>query len=46
MADPQAATLTQLRNIQARTGKTIAELHGRALPPAAWPRHGETAQPG
>ena len=27
MADPQAATLTQLRNIQARTGKTIAELH-------------------
>jgi hypothetical protein len=27
MADPQAATLTQLRNIQARTGKTITELH-------------------
>ncbi len=27
MADPTAATLTQLRNIQARTGKTIAELH-------------------
>ncbi|CAD5369655.1 conserved hypothetical protein [Rubrivivax sp. A210] len=27
MADPQAATLTQLRNIQARSGKTIAELH-------------------
>ena len=27
MADPQAATLTQLRNIQSRTGKTIAELH-------------------
>ena len=27
MADPQAATLTQLRNIQARTGKTIAEAH-------------------
>lgn len=27
MADPAAATLTQLRNIQARTGKTIAELH-------------------
>lgn len=26
MADPQAATLTQLRNIQSRTGKTIAEL--------------------
>lgn len=27
MADPQAATLTQLRNIQAKTGKTIAQLH-------------------
>jgi hypothetical protein len=27
MADPQAATLTQLRNIQAKSGKTIAELH-------------------
>ena len=27
MADPQAATLTQLRNIQSKTGKTIAELH-------------------
>lgn len=27
MADPQAATLTQLRNIEAKTGKTIAELH-------------------
>jgi hypothetical protein len=27
MADPQAATLTQLRNIQVKTGKTIAELH-------------------
>jgi hypothetical protein len=27
MADPLAATLSQLRNIQARTGKTIAELH-------------------
>ena len=26
MADPQAATLTQLRNIQARTGQTLAEL--------------------
>ena len=26
MADPQAAALTQLRNIQAKTGKTIAEL--------------------
>ena len=27
MADPQAATLTQLRNIQTKTGKTIAQLH-------------------
>lgn len=27
MADPQAATLTQLRNIQTKTGRTIAELH-------------------
>lgn len=27
MADPAAATITQLRNIQARTGKSIAELH-------------------
>jgi hypothetical protein len=27
MADPAAATMTQLKNIQARTGKTIAELH-------------------
>lgn len=27
MADPLAATLTQLRNIQTRTGKSIAELH-------------------
>jgi hypothetical protein len=27
MADPQAALLTQLRNIQAKTGRTIAALH-------------------
>ncbi len=27
MADPTAATLTQLRNIQGKTGKSIAELH-------------------
>ncbi len=27
MTDPQAARLTQLRNIQVKTGKTIAELH-------------------
>lgn len=27
MADPQAALLTQLRNIQTRTGRSIAQLH-------------------
>jgi predicted transport protein len=27
MGDPVAATITQLKNIQTRTGKTIAELH-------------------
>ena len=27
MADPEAARLSQLRNIQARTGQTIAQLH-------------------
>jgi hypothetical protein len=27
MADPNAALLTQLRNIQAKTGKSLAELH-------------------
>lgn len=27
MADPQAALLTQLRNIQAKTGRRIADLH-------------------
>jgi hypothetical protein len=27
MADPDAARLNQLRNIQAKTGKTIVELH-------------------
>lgn len=40
MADPQAATLTQLRNIQGRSGKTIAELHA-ALDAAGLARHGE-----
>ena len=29
MADPQAAVLTQLKNIQNRTGQTIAQLHER-----------------
>jgi hypothetical protein len=27
MADPQTATISQLKNIQAKTGRTIAELH-------------------
>lgn len=27
MADPQAATIAQLRNIQAKTGRSIADLH-------------------
>lgn len=40
MADPQAATLTQLRNIQARTGKTIAELLA-AVQASGLARHGE-----
>jgi len=40
MADPQAATVTQLKNIQARTGKTIAQLHA-ALAAEKLARHGE-----
>lgn len=40
MADPLAATLTQLRNIQARTGKSIAELHA-AVVGAGLAKHGE-----
>ncbi len=40
MADPQAATATQLKNIQARTGRTIAELHA-ALAGAGLAKHGE-----
>jgi hypothetical protein len=40
MADPQAATLTQLRNIQSRTGKTIAELHA-AVAASGLAKHGE-----
>lgn len=27
MADPQAALMTQLRNVQARTGRTVGALH-------------------
>jgi hypothetical protein len=40
MADPAAATITQLRNIQTRTGKTIAELHA-AVAASGAARHGE-----
>ena len=40
MADPQAATLTQLRNIQGKTGKTIAELHA-AVAAAGLDKHAE-----
>ncbi len=40
MADPVAATITQLKNIQTRTGKTIAELHA-ALAASGSIKHGE-----
>ena len=40
MADPAAATITQLKNIQARTGKTIAELHV-AVATSGSAKHGE-----
>ena len=40
MADPAAATISQLKNIQARTGKTIAELHA-AVAASGAARHGE-----
>jgi hypothetical protein len=40
MADPQAALLTQLRNIQARTGKPIAELQAAAQA-SGLAKHGE-----
>jgi len=40
MADPAAATITQLKNIQARTGKTIAELHAAVAATGA-AKHGE-----
>lgn len=40
MADPNAAVITQLNNIQAKTGKTIAELHA-ALAASAAAKHGE-----
>lgn len=40
MADPASATITQLKNIQARTGKTIAELHA-AVAASGAAKHGE-----
>lgn len=40
MADPNAAVITQLNNIQARTGKTIAELHA-AVAASGVAKHGE-----
>jgi hypothetical protein len=40
MADPVAATLTQLRNIQSKTGHSIAELH-QALAASGLQRTGE-----
>jgi hypothetical protein len=40
MTDPVAATITQLKNIQARTGRTIAELHA-AVAASGASRHGE-----
>jgi len=40
MADPQAALLTQLRNIQAKTGKSLAELHA-AVAASGLAKHGE-----
>jgi len=40
MTDPLAATTTQLRNIQAKTGKSIAELHA-AVAESGATKHGE-----
>ncbi len=40
MADPTTATITQLKNIQSRTGKTVAELHA-AVAAAGATKHGE-----
>ncbi len=40
MANPQSAVITQLKNIQARTGKTIAELHA-AIRACGLAKHGE-----
>jgi hypothetical protein len=40
MADPIVATITQLKNIQARTGRTIGELHA-AVAASGAARYGE-----
>jgi hypothetical protein len=40
MADPVAATITQLKNIQVKTGKSIAELHA-AMASSGAAKHGE-----
>jgi hypothetical protein len=40
MADPITATITQLKNMQAKTGKTIAELHA-AVAASGITKHGE-----
>ncbi len=40
MADPQAAMQTQLKNVQSKTGRSIAELH-QAVAAAGLAKHGE-----
>ena len=40
MADPQAALATQLRNIEARTGQTLAQLRSASTPGACPPMRG------
>ena len=40
MADPQAAVQTQLKNVQSKTGRTIADLH-QAVAATGLAKHGE-----
>ena len=40
MADPQAAVQTQLKNVQAKTGRTISQLHA-AVADTGLAKHGE-----
>ena len=40
MADPQAAVQTQLKNVQAKTGRTMAQLHA-AVAATGLAKHGE-----